>query len=389
MAIENTEIDTTIETPAPPPLNERPADGPGSGRGALRQQLEKSVEGERKGREAREAKEPKEPKRQARTAAPNHQEPEEVIEEPEVPELEAPEVQEVPPEAFTKEAKAEWAQTPANVRAAILKREEDMAKGVDSLKKGYAEIDQALAPRLDVIKKNGHTPGQAVNQLFAWFEALQANPKQAFPALAQSFRFDLRALLPQATAPVPGQQQPGTTPPEQQPEIPPAVQAYISGLERKLEERLGGLNQHFTQQLTQQSMAKTQEILDSWSKDKAHFETVRNMMSHLIGSGAVPPLPNGAADLDKAYDMAVFALPEVRAKVLAEQEQARVAALKEKREKERLAQQEQADRARKAAAGTLRSGAPGEPTVPGKKKGAGKSVRESLMEAREELSSTT
>lgn len=372
------------ESAPPIPLNETPVDGPGSGRSVLRKQLEGNVATERKTREAREKKEQP---RQA-TRGPNHVEPDEepeqideIVEEPaEGTVAEAP--AEAVPEGFSKEAKAEWTKTPPTVRAAIVKREQDMTKGVAEIRQRYAEIDQALSPRMAVIRQNGHTPAQAVNQLFSWFEALSANPKQAFPALAQSFRFDLKSLLGgEAPKPEAGA---GATPPEGE-VIPPAVQAYISGLEQKLEQKLGGITQHFAQQFQTQSMSKTQEILDSWARGKPHFEEVRQMMAHMIGSGAVPPLQNGAADLDKAYDMALYAVPTVRDKILAEKEAARIAAIKEKREKEKLAQQEQVDKARRASGG-LAPSAPGEPPAAGAKKGPKKSVRESIMEAREELS---
>lgn len=381
-------VDPVIETPVQVPLNETPADGPGSGRGVLRKQLETNVATERTAREKREAAPPA-AKRSVRAKAPNHQEPEEE------PELEAPEVVEgaegaegdgiitpeavveAAPEGFSKEAKAEWAKTPAPVRAAMVKREQDMANGVNEIKKRYADIDQVLAPRMQAIRQNGHTPAAAVNQLFSWMEALSNNPKQAFPALAQSFKFDLRSLTGAAPAPAAGEQPEG--------EVPPAVQAYINGLEQKMQTMFGTLKSDYTTQLQNQSYAKTQETLDTWAKGKPYFEEARQLMAHLISSGAVPVLPNGSADLDKAYDMALYALPDVRAKVLAEQEQARVKAAADKRSAEKAAQDKQAALARKAAGGALQSGAPGNPVQAGKKPAKGKSVRESLMEAREQL----
>lgn len=384
------------EAPVRVPLNESPADGPGSGRGTLRKQLESSVDSERKGREKREGVEP--PKRAVRAKAPNHQEPEEELEVPEAgaegaeaPEAEgaegaAPAVEEAPA-SLSKEAKAEWAKTPASVRASFIKREQDVERGVNDLKKRYADIDQALAPRMQAIRQNGHTPAAAVNQLFAWMEALQSNPQQAFPALAQSFKFDLRKLIPAAAAPGAAPAAGVTPAVGEQPEgaVPPAVQQYIDGLKQEMEQKFGGLRNDFTTQMHNQSMEKTQQTLDVWSNGKPYFEEVRQMMAHLIGSNAVAPLPNGAADLDKAYDMALYALPDVRAKVLAEQEQAKIKAAADKRAAEKLAQDKQAAQARRASGGSLQGGAPGNPVQNGKKPAKGKTVRESLMEARAEL----
>ena len=125
---------------------------------------------------------------------------------------EEPEAETKAPEGWSAEAKATWAELPPEVQAAVAKREVDTAKGVEALKAKYGELDQVLQPRMDVIRRHGHTPAQAVNQLFAWFEALSGNPLVAFPALANSFRFDLRSipgLIQQQQAQPQQQQVPG------------------------------------------------------------------------------------------------------------------------------------------------------------------------------------
>lgn len=391
-------VDTEIEAPAEVqvPLNEAPTDGPGSGRGAIRKELEKNTEAARKAAEPRQERRGKVTKSRVRqeeeaveAEAAAEGEPaleEEVLEEA----LEGPK----PPEGWTKEAKAEWEILSPAVQAAVSKRETDMSKGVEDLKKKYSEIDQALQPRMDTIRRHGHTPGQAVNQLFAWFDALSANPGVAFPALAHSFKFDLRqipGLLPQQQAAQQAAQQANQQQAPaagEQPEISPAVQRLIDMQRQQIEElRQGFSNQigQLSNNFQQASQQKTEEILATWARDKPYYEEVRRTMAQLIASQTVPPMSNGMADLDKAYDMALYALPEVRTKVLAEQEQKRITELKAKRETEKKAQQEQADKARKAAAGSLAGGAPGNPVQPQKGKMKTRSVRESIMEAREAL----
>lgn len=352
----------------------------------LRGQLERNFEEDRK---ATAAKAEKAEKASAKAKAGYKSRAREAAEEEEVEEgteQKQPVEQSVgaAPDAFSKEAKAEWANVPPTVQSAILKREQDVAKGVQELRQRYTDIDQALAPHLEEIRRHGHTPAQAVTQLFAWFQALAANPQLAFPALAKSFNYDLHKVLGQ-------QQQQPTQAEGEQPagEVPPAVQQYITGLEQKLTqierqfgEKLGGLESSFAQQ----SQAKTQEILDNWANGKEHFQDVRQLMAHFIASGAVPP-KNGQVDLDAAYDMAIYAHPEVRAKVQAALEAAKVAEAKKKADEERKAQTQQAEKARKAgvSVGTSAPGSGGA-TTPAKG-GKGKSVRESILEAREQLSS--
>jgi hypothetical protein len=388
----------------PVPINERPVDGPGSGRSQIRKELETAVKDTRE-RDEKVARSKGKTKPEGTGYQSRAREMQEGAEPPEagqqVEPVEGQEAQpaapkEVAPDAYSKEAKAVWAQVPEAFRQAVVKREQDVERGVAALQQRYADLDQVLTPRAEVIKRHGHTPAQAVNQLFSWFDALGQDPDRvragqppiAFIHLAKSFGLD--KLIEEAAKG--GQQAQGQPGAGGQPagEIPAPVQQYITQLEGKLgqfsqllDQRFGGLESA----LTQTRAEKTNEILAHWAQDKEHFGDVKLMMAHLLESGAVAPLADGRADLDKAYEMAVYAIPEVRTKVLAANDAKRIADEKAKRDAEQKAQQEQANKARRAAGG-LAPGAPGigaggQP--PGK--GVKKSVRESLNDAITELSS--
>ncbi len=233
---------------------------------------------------------------------------------------------------------------------------------------------------MDLIRRHGHTPGQAVNQLFAWFEALSANPQQAFPALMQSFRVDPRQIFGNLQQ----QQQPGQqTDQPQDTGIAPQTQQYINNLEQRFNQLSNAVAQKFGSLETTfqaQSEAKTKEILDQWAQGKEHFEEVRQMMAHLIGSGAIPPLPNGGADLDKAYDMAIYAIPDIRGKIMTAQETKAKADRLVKAQAEKAAQQAAATKARRAAGG-LGLSAPGSSAPPPPDSKRGKTVKETLRDA--------
>lgn len=312
------------------------------------------------------------------------------------------------PAAWTKEAKAEWANLPDKVKAAVAKREKDVEKGVESLKNQYSEIDQAIAPYANTIRQFQKTPGQAVAQLFAWFDALAKDPDQAFPALLQSYRYDPRRLMAaygidldkviQAHQQMQGQQpqqQNGQVTPQGQPEeqISPAVQAYIN----KLEERLNGFQNQvgqtfngLAQSFAEQQQAKTHEMLEQWASDKPYFENVRVMMGHLLtpdpntGQAAIP-LKDGRVDLDAAYEAALYAHPEIRAQVLADQQAKAEASRLAKQQEALRIQQEKAAKARKAA-GSVTTSAPGAEISRKPNQGKGLSVRDSLKAAISELS---
>lgn len=294
------------------------------------------------------------------------------------------------PDAFTKEAKAEWAKVPPVVQAAILKREQDMAKGVEELKGKYTELDKAIQPHIEAIRRHGQTPAQAVGQLFAWFQALGANPVVAFPALAKSYGFDFTKIAQaQGGQQAQGQQGQAQTQGQAQGQpdtssIPEPVKNYITGLENKISELVNAVSQKFgslENNFQQQAQEKTNETLAIWSKDKPYFEEVRKLMAHFIGSGAVP-LKDGKIDLDGAYDMALYAMPEVRAKVLASQKEVEQKAAQAKVAAEKAAQDAAAKKARNAAV-SVGGGSPGAANAQSgqRQRAKGKSVRESLQEA--------
>lgn len=302
------------------------------------------------------------------------------------------------PEAWTKEAKAAWAQVPPTAQAAILKREQDVAAGIEGLKKNYKELDDAIKPYMGAIQQHKTSPGAAVKQLFDWMlaltdeaKALQAGqpPKGVFAALAQSYGIDPVRLLahmvqnPAQRQQQNGQQQQGNG----QTQLDPAIKAY-------LDQQLAPLGQHMNglyQTVQQQSIAKTNEMLAMWAKDKPFYNDVRVTMARLMTPGAngepplVPAREDGNADLDTAYERACNMDPNVRGKMQEATKAAADKAATDKANLEKAAQRTKLEAARKAS-GSIPISAPG---MPGddKQKGQkrGKTVRESLSAAIKEV----
>jgi hypothetical protein len=414
-----TNVDTQVTDRAPPTDTSAPRE-----RLSVRDSLRQSFADARQEEETTE--------RQARTDEPEVEVEEPVEETTETPEVEPaegeaeetttteaePKPKAGPPVAWTKNAKDAWPHLPEAVKQAAIKREADVEKGIKAIKDKYSELDQVLAPYDGMIKQFNKTRGQAVGQMFSWFDALSKNPDQSFPALMQSYGYDPKRLL-QAYGISPqvlqraqqlqqqqngqaqqqngqvqnGQVQNGQAQQQPQGAVPPALQQYIN----KLEQRLNGFEQQVGQQFTglqnhfaEQSAAKTQEMLNQWSSDKKYFDRVRTKMGYLLTPDAttgvaVIPLRDGRVDLDSAYEQALWMDPEIRQEMLAEQQAAEAAARKAKQAAAVQAQQDKTAQARRTASSVTTSAPGGEvsrKTTPNR----GSTVRESLKAAIAEIS---
>lgn len=371
---------------------QRQQEGRGTGRSKVRQQLESAAEDAKKRQQAGQGRDQQGRfQGQQQEGQPQQQEPGQQQDQSQQQQ------QTAAPEAWAKEAKAIWAQVPATAQAAILKREQDMAAGVENLKKGYKELDDAIKPYQGAIQQHKTTPGAAVKQLFDWMLALTNEataikagqaPTGVFAALAQSYGIDpVRLLAHMVQNPVQRQPQNGQQQQNGQTQLDPAVKAYLDAQLAPLGQNLTGLYQT----VQQQSIAKTNEMLALWAKDKPHYQDVRVMMARLMTPGAngeppaVPPREDGNADLDTAYDMACNMLPAVREKITAAKVEAEAKAKADRDAAEKAAQKQKLEAARKAS-GSLPISAPGLPED-GKRQQQrkGKTVKDSIMDAVKEV----
>ena len=298
------------------------------------------------------------------------------------------------PDSLAKEAKADWEKTPPAVQQAFIKREQDMQRGVDELKNRYSLIDQALAPHQDALRQMNASPGEAVNRMFLWFKALAGNPREAFPGLAKSFGLDWNQVIAATTGQQPGQAQPQPGQQAQPDVIPEPVKNYVGQLEQRIQQltnHLGQFDQRFgsiQQEMNQANLAKTSENLSIWSKDKEFFNDVRQDMARLVEANLIP-LKNGQVDLDTVYERAIHFNPEVRAKVLAKQQQANTEVQQAQAAEATTQRQTQVAKARKASVSLPSGSAPGAlnggNATPARKPGQRLSVRDSLRNSIREL----
>lgn len=230
------------------------------------------------------------------------------------------------PKTWRPEAAAKFATLPPEVQQEVLKREEDIFKGLEGYK-ADASIGKALKgvvqPYMHIFQAQGVDPMQQVSGLMRAHVALATGTpeqkQQFFQHLAKEYGVDL-----------------GTE--------APYIDPQVSGLQKQLADLQSRLNGR-EQQEAEQARSKLQAEIDTFASDPAHqyFDEVANDIAGLLRSGA-------AKDLKDAYEKAIWANPITRAK-----EQARLTADAEAKAKAEAA--EKVKQARKATGANVKSSA--------------------------------
>lgn len=294
------------------------------------------------------------------------------------------------PASWNKEERAVWDSMPPAAQKAVLRREADTAKGVDKLKQEITglkdqtrDIEEAVAPYKAMILQMGRTPGQAVRGLFDWQMALAGPQKeQAFRQLAANLGINLQNLVTGAQAPVQAEAPAN--------EVPAEFRPVLDQYGQRIDQLQNRLQSYETNALAQQQQAADQ-MIENWAKNKPHFAAVRERMGELINADirrlqANQPalggyILNGNIDLDKAYEDAIWAHPEVR-KQIRDEELAQS-------QQERLQKTRAEVKTAKKASVSIKPAAPTPPPpAPKKKPGQVESARESILRAMQELGAT-
>lgn len=230
------------------------------------------------------------------------------------------------PKTWRPEAAAKFATLPPEVQQEVLKREEDIFKGLEGYK-ADASIGKALKgvvqPYMHIFQAQGVDPIQQVSGLMRAHVALATGTpeqkQQFFQHLAKEYGVDLGGEAPY-------------------------VDPQVAGLQKQLSDLQSRLNGR-EQQEADKARTTLQAEIDTFASDPAHqyFDEVANDIAGLLRSGA-------AKDLKDAYEKAIWANPITRAK-----EQARLTADAEAKAKAEAA--EKAKQARKATGANVKSSA--------------------------------
>jgi hypothetical protein len=233
--------------------------------------------------------------------AKNDNKPENNTETPETPETPpAPKVE--IPQGVPPAIKAKWDTLDPEVRAALVKREEDVHKMFtrhDSELNLGRKMKDVIQPYMPIIHAEGGTPETAVQSLLNTAYVLRTAPAaqktQLFAQMAQQYGVDLSQLGVQQSQPDNGAYQ---------------FQQQLAQLQEQLNP-----DAIMSRLRDQMEADKINEEVRAFAANPAnvHFDTVRAEMAALMQSGR-------AKNLQEAYDYACWANPETRSTLLAKQE---------------------------------------------------------------------
>lgn len=245
--------------------------------------------------------------------------------EPEV----KPEAALAPPKTWRAEALAKWETLPAEVQREVLKREEDIFKGLESYKADAQigrSLNQVLSPYMPMLQQAGVNPLQQIESLMQAHHGLATGtPEQKqrfFSELARAYNVPLSGELV------------GEEPPFVDPQVA-ALQKEIAALKSKTSAR--------EQQEAATLRATLQKEIDAFAADpkNVYFDEVATDIAALLKSGT-------ASTLAEAYEKAIWLNPATRAK-----EQSRLTA--EAEAKAKAEAEAKAAAAKKATAANVRS----------------------------------
>jgi hypothetical protein len=188
------------------------------------------------------------------------------------------------PQSLPDDVKKVWSSLPPAVQQAWSKRESEATQKIttDGQRiKDLSSYEEALRPFQARLQQVNAPPQEYIRRLAQADQMLATNPAQGIQEVARLYGIDLRQMLT-------GQPDPSN-----------ALTTKISELESRLAEREKADEQARLNDATQR--------IEQFKKDRPYFDDATDMMDKLIRSGA-------AKGLDDAYDMAINAHPEIRAK---------------------------------------------------------------------------
>lgn len=202
-----------------------------------------------------------------------------------------------PPSSWRKEAQEKFSTLDPAIQEEIEKREQDFHKGLEPLRARAQIADMiegALKPFEANLRAENANPVQAIQHFFSLDNTLRHGTQEQKAMVVQEI-MARAGLTPELLS--------------QAPQVDTnyqALQQQIRHLQSTFQQR-----EQFSQQ---QEANQLNSEIDQFKQGKEHFETVRQDMAALLQAGR-------AQNLGDAYEMAIWANPQVRASLIAKQQE--------------------------------------------------------------------
>lgn len=207
--------------------------------------------------------------------------------------------------------------------------------GVGPKKRNYEET---LTPLRTSSQRYGMNEREGLQKLLAANDFLERSPREAIMYFAKHYGVDLNN-------------------PNQQP-VRPQVDPNVAALFQEVSTLKNTLQTREQQE--------TEAEISRFAKDHPHLETVRAMMGNLMLTGQ-------AIDMEDAYQKAIWATPEIRTQLIAEQQTANAPTARDK-------ERERAEKAKRAAVSLNGSPGNGSGTAPASTFKDGRDAARAAME---------
>lgn len=207
------------------------------------------------------------------------------------------------PKAWKKTMEPLWNELKPELHDYVYSREDDVMKGLQMYQDGHTKWTETITPFKQVLDQHPNVnPVQLMQNVMGNHIRLLQTPPQERIALAkkllEGYGIPIEALTGQPA------------------QAPDATQRELQELRAEVQRLQGGF-QTAEQRLQQQAVAEKTKEVEKFFSDPA------NKYAEELGDNIFQLLKTGAAsDLPTAYEMAMWTNPEVRAKVLAEQQAA-------------------------------------------------------------------
>jgi hypothetical protein len=218
-----------------------------------------------------------------------------------------------PPQAWTKEAKEQFANFDPLIQKELLRRETDYSKGIQRNAedaKWATEHKPVFEQWMPYLNQIGAKPAEAFNALMQAEQVLRhGSPQQkqaAFMKMAQDYGI-----------PLPSQQTNGEVP-----QTPNPTEEPIYNEVNQLRQQLANIQyqqQQEANRIQQEQETQMQSMINEFSSNPEypHFEALREQMSQLLQAGT-------AESLEDAYKQAAWINPEIRSTLIKEEEAKRI-----------------------------------------------------------------